>query len=254
LKKFGLIGKTLEHSFSKDFFNQKFEKEKILASYHNFEIDKITSLKSIFSKNDIFGINVTVPYKEQVISQLDELDDVAKKIGAVNTILPTYNKRKLTSLKGYNTDAFGFHQLIKPYLKNHHTNALVLGSGGASKAIIHILNFYNIDYNIISRKDMPDNPIYFKWSDINYYMIKHHPLIINTTPIGMYPNTDQEFEFPYQYISGKHLVIDLIYNPKLTNFLRKSSLQKAQILNGYQMLVHQAIKAWNIWNSSINNK
>ena len=254
MKKFGLIGKTLEHSFSKDFFNNKFKNENIEASYHNFEMDKITSLKSIFSKNDIFGLNVTVPYKEQVLSQLDELDEVAKKIGAVNTILPSYKNGKLNSLKGFNTDVFGFKQLIKPFLKAHHTNALVLGSGGSSKAIIHILNSYNIDFNIISRSHKPNNPKFFTWKEINSYMVKHHSLIINTTPIGMYPNIDQEFIFPYQYISEKHLVIDLIYNPKLTIFLKKSSLQNAQILNGYQMLIHQALKAWNIWNSSINNK
>ena len=254
MKKFGLIGKTLKHSFSKDFFNYKFENEKIEASYHNFEIDKITSLRSIFSKNDIFGLNVTVPYKEQVLSQLDELDEVARKIGAVNTILPFYKNGKLSSLKGFNTDAFGFQQLIKPYLKAHHTNALVLGSGGSSKAIIYILNLYNIDYNIISRTQKADNPKCYTWEEINSYMVKHHPLIINTTPIGMYPNINQEFEFPYQYISKKHLIIDLIYNPKLTIFLKKSNSQNAQILNGYQMLVHQALKAWNIWNSSINNK
>ena len=252
MKKFGLIGKTLEHSFSKDFFNQKFKNEKIEASYLNFEIDKISYLRSLFQNNDIFGLNVTVPYKEKVVSQLDELDEIAKKIGAVNTILPYYENGKLSYLKGFNTDAFGFKQLIKPYLKTHHTNALVLGSGGSSKAIIHVLNLYNIDCNIISRTLKADNPKFFTWEDINHYMVKHHQLIINTTPIGMFPKINQEFNFPYHFLSKNHLVIDLIYNPKLTNFLKKSSSQNAQILNGYQMLVHQALKAWNIWNSSLN--
>ena len=254
MKKFGLIGQSLKHSFSKEFFNEKFQKEKISARYDNYELENLSLFKSIFFDNDLCGLNVTIPFKEKIINYLDDLDPISKKIGAVNTILPTYSNKKLWSLKGFNTDAYGFHQLIKPFLKSHHNLGLILGDGGASKAVSYVFDSLNINYNIITRKNTSDIRQKLSWNDINSYMVKHHLIIVNTTPIGMYPNSIDKIDFPYEFITKEHLIIDLIYNPSITQFLQKASSQNAQILNGYQMLIHQALKAWNIWNFSANIK
>ena len=254
MKKFGLVGKSLAHSFSKDFFNNMFKNQQISAKYLNFELDKISSFKSLFANNDIYGLNVTIPYKEKVLPYLDKLDNISKKIGSVNTILPFYKDEKIHFLKGYNTDVFGFDQLIKPYLRPYHSRALILGTGGSSKAVSYVLKLYNIDVNYISRERYRYVHNFFSWKDLNNNIVKNHSLIINTTPIGMFPNQFQEMNFPYQYITKNHLVIDLIYNPVQTIFLKKSSQYKAKTLNGYEMLVHQALKAWQIWNSSTNIK
>tara|TARA_Y100000768_G_C23976997_1_gene683583 strand:- start:659 stop:1423 length:765 start_codon:yes stop_codon:yes gene_type:complete len=250
LKNFGLIGQSLVHSFSKDYFNKKFKIENIDAHYSNFESDNISSLRELFSDRKLSGLNVTIPFKEKVISQLDYLDEISQEIDAVNTIKPFFKNNKLVSLKGYNTDVYGFQQMVKPYLKSHHTKALILGTGGASKAVAYVLNSFNIEVNYISRNKIPSLNNYFIWSQLNSHMVAGHYLIINTTPVGMYPEVDQEIKIPYDYLTSKHLVIDLIYNPKKTLFLKKALLKNAQILNGNQMLVHQALKAWDIWESS----
>ena len=250
MRNFGLIGQSLVHSFSMDYFNRKFKTENIDALYSNFELENISSLRNLFSDLKLSGLNVTIPFKENVISQLDSLDEISEEIDAVNTIKPFFKNNKLVSLKGYNTDVYGFKQMVKPYLKSHHTKALVLGNGGASKAVAYVLNSFNIEVNFISRKKMPSQNNYFTWDQLNSHMVSGHHLIINTTPLGMYPNVDQEIKISYDNLTAKHLVIDLIYNPEQTLFLKKSLLKNAQILNGYQMLVHQALKAWNIWESS----
>ena len=250
MRNFGLIGKSLVHSFSKDYFNKKFKEEDIDALYSNFELDNISNLKELFSDYKLSGLNVTIPFKQKVISQLDSLDEISQEIDAVNTIKPFFDNNKLVSLKGYNTDVFGFQQMVKPYLKSHHTKALILGTGGASKAVAYVLNSLNIDVNFISRNNFPSLNNYFTWNELNSHMVAGHYLIINTTPIGMYPDVEQEIIISYDNLTSKHLVIDLIYNPEQTLFLKKSLLKNAQILNGYQMLVHQALKAWDIWESS----
>ena len=250
MRNFGLIGQSLIHSFSKDYFNKKFKTENIDALYSNFELENVCGLRDLFSEYKLSGLNVTIPFKEKVISQLDSLDEVSLDIGAVNTIKPFFKNNKLVTLKGYNTDAYGFKHMVKPYLKSHHTKALVLGTGGASKAVAYVLNSYNIEVNFISRKKTSVFENHFTWSQLNSNMVAGHYLIVNTTPVGMYPNIDQEIKISYNNLTSKHLVIDLIYNPKKTLFLEKSILKNAQILNGHQMLVHQAIKAWNIWESS----
>tara|TARA_B110000858_G_scaffold34827_1_gene38936 strand:- start:6515 stop:7279 length:765 start_codon:yes stop_codon:yes gene_type:complete len=250
LRNFGLIGHSLVHSFSKAYFNKKFKTENIDALYSNFELENVCGLRDLFSEYKLSGLNVTIPFKEKVISQLDSLDEVSLDIGAVNTIKPFFKNNKLVTLKGYNTDAYGFKQMVKPYLKSHHTKALVLGTGGASKAVAYVLNSYNIEVNFISRKKTSVFENHFTWSQLNSNMVAGHYLIVNTTPVGMYPNIDQEIKISYNNLTSKHLVIDLIYNPEKTLFLKKSILKNAQILNGHQMLVHQAIKAWNIWESS----
>ena len=252
MKTYGLTGQSLLHSFSKDFFNKKFLSENISARYLNFEIENISYLRELFIKNHISGLNVTIPYKEKIIPYLDSLDNISKSVGAVNTILPNYKNNKLISLKGFNTDVYGFHQMIKPYLTSNHSKALILGTGGASKAVAYVLKSYNIDVNYISRKERPNELNYFTWKDINNQMLESHNLIINTTPIGMYPNKIEKIIFPYEFINSNHLIIDLVYNPSKTFFLLKCEKKNAQTLNGYQMLVHQALKSWNIWNNSIN--
>ena len=244
---YGLIGKKLTHSFSQNFFNNKFSKENISAYYENHELDDVSLIRSLFHKKLIQGINVTVPYKNAVIEFLDDLDPISKDINAVNTILPKYNNGNLISLKGYNTDVYGFSQMIKPYFKSHHERALVLGTGGASSAVNYVLKSLNVKVNFISRKTSELSNV-FTWDDLNDYMIKHHFLVINTTPVGMYPNIKEEFEFPFSQVGPKHLFIDLIYNPEETIFLKRARLKKAQTLNGYNMLVNQALKAWEIWN------
>jgi shikimate dehydrogenase len=250
LRNFGLIGKSLVHSFSKDYFNKKFKTDNIDALYSNFEIDNISGLRDLFLTHNLFGLNVTIPFKQKVISQLDSLDEISQQIDAVNTIKPFFKNNKLIFLKGYNTDVYGFQQMVKPYLKSHHTKALILGTGGASKAVAYVLNAFNIGVNFISRNNFPSLNNYFTWDQLNSHMVAGHYLIINTTPVGMYPGVDHEIKISYDNLTSKHLVIDLIYNPEQTIFLKKALLKNAQILNGYQMLVHQALKAWNIWESS----
>lgn len=249
MKNFGLLGEKLSHSFSKNFFNKKFSEENINAHYSNFELNNLSKFKDIFKHQIISGLNVTIPYKHKVIKHLDSLDSISKEINAVNTILPTYNGSKLIHLKGYNTDVYGFHQMIKPYLKSHHERALVFGTGGASAAVAYVLKEYNIDVNFISRHADLKNKNIFTWEDVNNYMIKHHLLLVNTTPIGMFPNNDQKINIHYPTINKNHLVIDLVYNPKETYFLKIAKENNAQILNGYTMLVNQALKAWEIWNN-----
>ena len=254
MRNFGLIGQSLVHSFSKDYFNKKFKTENIDAFYYNFEIDNISCLRNLFSKHKLSGLNVTIPFKQKVISQLDSLDKISQEIDSVNTIKSFFKNKKLVSLKGYNTDVYGFKQMLKPYLKSHHTKALVLGTGGTSKAVAYVLNAYNIEVNFISRNKYPSKNNYFTLTQLNSHIVAGHYLIINTTPVGMYPNVDKEIKISYENLTSKHLVIDLIYNPAQTLFLKKAFFKNAQILNGYQMLVHQAHKAWDIWESSNINK
>ncbi len=249
MRHFGLLGDKLSHSFSKDFFNKKFSEENISALYSNYELNDLTNFKDIFKEKIISGLNVTIPFKSKVIKYLDSLDSISQKINAVNTILPLYNGNKLSHLKGYNTDVFGFHQMIKPYLKPYHERALIFGTGGASAAVAYVLKRYNIDVNFVSRFASPSDENIFIWSDVNNYMLNHHLLLVNTTPIGMFPNTSQFIDIPYHTINKHHLVVDLIYNPSETYFLKKAKENNAQTLNGYSMLVNQALKAWDIWNT-----
>ena len=247
---YGLLGKSLSHSFSKSFFNEKFQKEKINATYSNYELSDLSNLRSTIEKHSLKGMNVTVPYKELVLNYVDEFDYICEMVGSTNTLVPSYVNNKLVSIKAYNTDTFGFHQSIKPFLKSHHEKALILGTGGAAKATAYVLKTLNIDVNFISRKLDYRSKNIFHWNDLNEHMVFHHKFIINTTPVGMYPHQNETFSFPYHALTNKHFVYDLIYNPKQTSFLRKSMENKAFIKNGYDMLIHQAEKAWEIWNFS----
>lgn len=238
-RKFGLIGKTLSHSFSQGYFTDKFQKNNIEASYENLEIDSIEEVKNLFSQG-FTGFNVTIPYKEAIIPFLDELSPEASAVGSVNTISVT------DKIRGHNTDTFGFRQMIKPFFKSHHERALILGTGGAAKAVSYILEQLGVSVIYVSRNPQGDNQ--FSYDEINENMIAFNGIIVNTTPIGMYPRNEEIVNIPYEHISEKHLVIDLIYNPEETLFLSRAREQGAWTLNGLTMLHQQAEKAWGIWN------
>ncbi len=239
--KFGLLGKSLSHSFSKSFFTDFFLKNNIDGEYLNFEIPSIESISELFLKENLEGLNVTIPYKEEIIPYLDTLSEDALKIGAVN-VVQFKNGFKI----GHNTDAYGFHQSIKPFLTNLHERALIIGTGGASKAVEFVFKSLGIDVIFISRNPEKENQ--FGYNDINEHMLRACKVIVNCTPVGTFPNVEDCISFPFEYLTQDHLVVDLIYNPKQTLFLKKSKEFGATILNGESMLQQQALKAWEIWN------
>ena len=242
MKQYGLIGKTLDHSFSKSYFENKFITEHIQnATYSNFPLESIEEFKSLIKKKNFSGLNITIPYKTSIIPFLDKLSEEAKSIGAVNTI-----HFKNDKLIGYNTDYIGFLNAIKPFLKNTMEQALILGTGGASKAVVFALKKIGIKSLCVSR--LP-NEEQLNYDQLNDLVLKHHLLIVNTTPLGTSPNTNECPNIPYQYITEKHLLVDLVYNPEETLFLKKGRKNLANILNGKSMLIHQAEEAWKIWNS-----
>lgn len=246
MKIYGLIGFPLSHSFSAGYFKKKFENENIIDSeYRNFEIPSIDKLPQIIAENpNLVGLNVTIPYKEQVIPYLDELDEAAKEIGAVNTI-KIIRDGNTVRLKGYNTDIYGFKETLKPLLKNNHLKALILGTGGAAKAVEYVLKNIGLDVVYISRN--PEKSNEKSYSELNEIAIKNFPVIINSSPIGMYPNIDACPDIPYQFIDSNNLLYDLIYNPAETLFLKKGKEKGALIQNGLPMLELQAEKAYEIW-------
>lgn len=240
---FGLIGKNINYSFSVAYFSDKFQKENITdVLYKNFDIPDVTYFLQILKKHkDLKGLNVTIPYKQEIIPYLDKLSRKAEEVGAVNTIKIT----KKGKLKGYNTDVYGFKKSLKPFLKPHHKKALVLGTGGASKAVIYVLEKLGLEYKIVSRNPEENQ---LSYADISQEVMQEYMVVINCTPLGTSPNVEQCPELNYDYFTDKHLAFDLIYNPAETTFLRKAKQQGASIQNGYQMLVFQAEKAWEIWN------
>ncbi len=248
MKQYGLIGYPLTHSFSKKYFNEKFEKEGLAqCRYENYPLKSIDELPELINDNaDICGLNVTIPYKEQVLPFLDTIDENAAKIGAVNTIKIIRNKQK-PSLHGYNTDAYGFYTSLKPYLNKHIRHALILGTGGASKAIAYVLGQLNINYLFVTRNPRSENHI--SYSDLCGPVLYNFQLIVNTSPVGMFPDIQSCPDIPYEFISKKHILFDLIYNPPETVFLKKGKDRGALTINGQPMLQYQAEKAWEIWNS-----
>ena len=244
MKQFGLIGLPLTHSFSKKFFTEKFEREQIDAQYYLFELKHITDLSLLIEQHDLYGLNVTIPYKEKVLEFMDELDDTAVQIGAVNVIKFIRNKDKLT-LKGYNSDAIGFENSIKPFLKSYHQKALILGTGGASKAIDYVLRRNNILPTFVSRTAKPEMLTY---NQLTKEIITQNNVIINASPVGTFPHSNECPDIPYKFITDKHLLFDVVYNPTETLFLKKGREQGAIGMNGEQMLVGQAKAAWKIWN------
>ena len=242
MKTYGLIGKSLSHSFSKKYFTEKFDNQGLIDSeYINIEIETIEEFVEKVKELNPQGLNVTIPYKKAILPFLDDLDEVAEIIGAVNTIVFKNGK-----LKGYNTDAFGFHQSIKPFFKSQHERALILGTGGASKAVEYVLKQYGVEVMFASRNDSKNNVL--NWNDINENVIKHHLLIINCTPLGMFPNIASKPVIPYSALTERHLLVDLVYNPDETLFLKLGKEYGAKVINGLTMLQQQAEKSWSLWN------
>jgi len=240
---YGLIGYPLSHSFSKKYFNEKFEREGLTDyRYENFPITSIDKLQEVFAANpDLAGLNITIPYKEQVLPFLHEQSEAVKQVGACNCIKIVDGR-----LYGFNTDVIGFEQTLDTKLQPHHKKALVLGSGGASKAIQFVLMKKGIDFLVVSRGD---NPLFISYNRLTTEILQEYTLIINTTPIGMQPNKDVFPSIDYAAISNRHYLYDLIYNPDKTLFLQKGEEMGAVIQNGAQMLIIQADESWKIWNS-----
>lgn len=243
MRKFGLLGKNISYSFSRNYFSNKFGKLEIDASYENFDLQDIYSFPDIMRNHPkLEGLNVTIPYKEQIIPFLDELDRTAAEIGAVNTIKISEDG----NLKGYNTDYFGFVESIRPFLKPIHRRALILGTGGASKAVAYGLKSLDIPVQYVSRKA---SEISLSYEQLSEDIMQGHQVIVNCTPLGTSPNTQEFPAVPVNLISGDHLVFDLIYNPAETTLMKLSSENGATVVNGLRMLELQAERAWEIWNS-----
>ena len=250
MKKYGLIGYPLGHSFSKKFFTEKFGRENLKAEYVNFEIPEIALLADILRETEnLGGLNVTIPYKEQVMPFLDEVDSEARTIGAVNVIRVSHSVEGEMRLKGYNSDVTGFQQSIVPMLGEHHKKALVLGSGGASKAVVRGLANLGIESKLVSRTR---NGNCLAYSDLTGSMLDDYQVVVNTTSLGTYPNVDDAPDIPYTCLTDRHLLYDLVYNPAETRFLKNGKMQGAQIKNGQEMLELQAMAAWEIWNNADN--
>lgn len=247
----GLVGNPLSHSFSRKYFTDKFATQNISEQwqYKNFELKNLIEITDVISRYDnLIGLNITYPYKEKIINFLDELDELAQETKAVNTIKITHNKNgEVIKLKGYNTDVIGFKNSIKPFLEPQHQKALILGNGGASKAVQSVLKSFNIPFWIVVRNETKQQNE-LNYSELTKEIISACTLLINTTPVGMFPNVEEFPAIPHDGITEQHLVIDLIYNPEKTEFLKKAELQGAQTLNGLSMLQQQAEAAWQIWN------
>lgn len=245
-RKFGLIGYPLSHSFSRNFFTEKFSNEGIDAEYLNFELENISQLSHVIASHpDLQGINVTIPYKEQVIKFLDFTDEAAARIMAVNTIR-IFRSGHHVALHGYNTDIQGFQESIQPLLQKYHQKALILGTGGASKAVVQALENLKIDTILVSRN--PEEKGELSYNDLDDDVMANYKIIVNTTPIGSYPNIEGCPAIPFELITPKHLLFDLVYNPEVSEFLRLGKKKGATIKNGLEMLHLQALASWEIWN------
>ncbi|MGB0931701.1 MAG: shikimate dehydrogenase family protein [Chitinophagales bacterium] len=240
---FGLIGYPLSHTFSPTYFNEKFFREGIEGcNYHAFPLQNIADFENLIKNTpNLQGLNVTIPYKEAVLPLLDEISEEAREVGAVNTIRIDKDGKKT----GFNTDVYGFENSLRPLLKPHHQKALILGTGGASKAIVYVLQKLGISPQLVSRNPSENQ---LKYDDIDEQTMNTHHLIINTTPLGMSPKIHDFPDLPYQFANEKHLFFDLVYNPEKTIFLIKGKLKGADFKNGLEMLYLQAERAWEIWN------
>ena len=236
--KFGLVGRNISYSFSKKYFEQKFQKLLLINhSYEIFDTENLDQIKKLFDTENLRGLNVTIPYKEQIIPFIDELSEEAQEIGAINCISIENGKTK-----GYNTDAFGFEKTLLLHQKEFQKTAIILGNGGAAKAVQFVLKKNNIPYITVSRT-----------TEVNYEnltedLVKENLIIIQCTPVGTFPNVEDCVAFPFEAITEKHLIIDLIYNPEYSKFIKKAAEKGAKTANGLYMLEQQAEKAWEIWN------
>jgi len=245
MDKYGLIGYPLGHSFSIEYHNQRFADEGINAKYINFEIASIDQLPEVINSNpELKGLNVTIPYKEKVLEFLDYISPEARSIGAVNVIRVVHEGSNVV-LKGYNSDVIGFTQSIEPMLESHHKKALVLGTGGASKAVAYGLKSLGVDPVFVSRYERPDT---IQYASITPDVVKEYNVIVNCTPLGMFPKINACPELPYEALDENNILYDLIYNPDETLFLKKGAKQGAAVKNGLEMLLLQAFASWEFWN------
>ncbi|HEY4538741.1 MAG TPA: shikimate dehydrogenase [Faecalibacter sp.] len=241
MKQLGLIGRNISYSFSKGYFAEKFKNENIVGfTYDVFDLQQIQDVEKVFEIDHLRGFNVTIPYKQEIISFLDELSPEAKAIGAVNTVLITDGKRI-----GHNTDFYGFKNSITPLLQPHHSKALILGFGGAAKAVVYALEELKIAYRIVSRNPAEND---LGYDELTEEILNEYSVIINCSPVGTFPHVTQAPQIPYHLLTPDHLLYDLIYNPEVTQFLQNGLERGAIIKNGYEMLVLQAEKSWEIWN------
>lgn len=245
---YGLIGRTLGHSFSRDFFSRKFAAEHIDADYVNFELPDIGDFMELVAEAvDLCGLNVTIPYKELIIPYLNSVADAAKEIGAVNTIRVDYDSRGGITLTGHNTDCIGFAESIRPLLRPDMKQALVLGTGGASKAVMYALRSLGIEPVQVSRTAADGRLTY---ADLTPEVMASHTVIVNTTPLGMWPDVDSCPDIPYDLLTPAHLCYDVVYNPETTEFMKRAAARGAIVKNGLEMLRLQAEAAWQIWQQS----
>ncbi len=246
MRTFGLIGNPVAHSFSEKYFTNKFKREDIRdAQYKLYWIKEIEKFQSLIQQFEFSGLNVTIPYKQSIIRYMDEMDEEALAVGAINTI-KFYKKNHIIITKGFNTDVFAFEKLIEKQNLPNDAKALILGTGGSSKAVAHALKKKQIPYNFVSRN--PADFYTYSYDRLSEEIISEHKLIINATPLGMFPDVLAFPNIPYNFISGRHYCIDLIYNPEKTIFLQKCEQKNAKIANGMEMLISQAERSWGIWN------
>jgi shikimate dehydrogenase len=248
MRKYGLIGFPLGHSFSKQYFTNKFILEAIQdCEYENYELSDLIMLTTLLKENNnICGLNVTIPYKTEVIKFLDSVDSEALEAGAVN-VIKIFSTQDRRFLKGFNTDIYGFRETLVPYLNSSVKSALVFGTGGSSKAVAYVLRKLGLSVTFVSRNAGADS---VKYSDINDKIISENRLIVNTTPLGMHPDIHSFPDFNYQWLSNNHILYDLVYNPERTQFLEKGKEQGCTVITGKEMLILQAEKSWSIWNDN----
>ena len=244
IKKFGLIGRNIDYSFSRGYFTDKFNSSKKHSNceYVNFDIQSINQVNFIFSQKNLFGLNVTIPYKEDIINYLDEVDDLANEIGAVNTIC-FENQKKI----GYNTDITGFIKTLEINSLDNFDSVLILGSGGASKTVEYYCKKNSISYKVVSRHKKKN---YISYEEINKDLLSNSLLIVNCTPVGTFPNVNISPDLPYNLINDSSIFFDLVYNPEETQFMKKGKRIGCRTINGYQMLKFQADESWNLWQNS----
>ena len=256
MRQFGLIGYPLGHSFSATYFGEKFEREAIDATYRNFPLDRVSDFRRLLQREPLLsGLNVTVPYKQKIIKYLDSLSDTASRIQAVNTI--SFGLRAGRPwLEGDNTDVIGFRSSLEKHLKPHHASALVLGTGGSSKAVRYVLGQLGIDFILVSRtagkgsnEAQTEQNRRITYSELNARLVQNTTLLINTTPLGMHPDVKSFPVIPYDALTPDHLLFDLVYNPARTEFLARGEKRGAAVVNGYEMLILQAEASWKIWNA-----
>lgn len=246
MDKYGLIGYPLWHSFSKRYFEKRFKENGENAVFLNFEIENIATFPTLLQNTpNLKGLSVTIPHKESVIPYLDELDEAVEQIGAVNSIKVAWRKGQAFT-KGYNTDFYGFGKSLDVFLATKNCKALILGTGGASKAVAYALRKRNIAYKFVSRNPKQGQ---YGYEKLDEKVLQEHKLIINTTPLGTFPEVTCFPAIPYQFLTSAHFLFDLVYNPTETTFMKKGKAQGAKVCNGYTMLTYQAERSWEIWNS-----